>query len=173
MASEDMEIRLLTDGEKDFRALAANLRRAGNGQLQLALRRNLRAAAQPVLGELRTAVQAVTVSSSRGGTAHPDYSRQLRSRIAKALRISVAYRGVRFNVQGQAMGDPKYGAVLAKYMDSTLPGYQKWRHPVFGNTEVWEEQRGQPWFFVTIMENAATFEAACVEAVNEVIREIG
>lgn len=168
----DMEVRLYASGENELRALANRMRAAGAGDLQLKLRRNLRAAAQPVLNDLRVAVRAVEVSSSRGGAAHPSYSRQLRERVAKALRISVAYRGVRFAVQGQAMGDEKYGAALAKYLDGELPGYRRWRHPVFGQDRVWEEQNGRPWFFVTIMANADQFEAACEQAVNEVIGEI-
>lgn len=172
MPTEDIEVRLFSGGEQEFRAVAARMRRAGMGELQLKLRRNLRAAGQPVLAELRTAVRGVEVTSSRGGTAHPDYSRKLRERVAKALRLSVAYRGIRFNVQGQAMGDERYGAALAKYLDATLPGYKKWRHPVFGNTEVWEEQTGKPWFFVTIMANAERFEDACEQAINEIIGEI-
>lgn len=172
MPTDDIEIRLFTGGEQELRALAARMRRAGNGELQLKLRRNLRAAGQPVLSELRSAVRAVQVSSSRGGTAHPDYSRELRIRVAKALRLSVAYRGIRFNVLGSTMGDAKYGAALAKYLDGTLPGYKRWRHPVFGNQELWEEQTGQPWFFVTIMANANRFEQACVDAVNDIIGEI-
>lgn len=172
MPSDDMEVRLFADGEQELRALARRMRDAGNGDLQAKLRRNLRDAGRPVLAELRTAVVGVQVTSSRGGKAHPSYSRQLRQRVAKALRLSVAYRGIRFNVQGSAMGDAQYGAALAKYLDGQLAGYRRWRHPVFGQAEVWAEQSGRPWFFVTIMANADQFEAACVDAVNEIIGEI-
>lgn len=168
----DIEIRLFTSGEAELRALSARLKKAAGGELERKLRRNLRSAGQPVLMELRAAVKAVQVTSSRGGMAPPSYSRQLRTRIARALRVSVAFKGVRFNVQGSAMGDAKYGAALAKYMDGELPMYRNWRHPVFGK-EPWVVQHGKPWFFVTIRRHTADFEEACVSAINEIVMEIG
>lgn len=168
----EIEVRLFTSGEAELRSLARSLQNAGRGELQARLRRNLREAGQPVISELRSAVMDVTVSSTKGGAGRPSYSRDLRVKVARAIRLSVAYRGVRFNVQTQAIGIPKYGAALAKYLDGELPMYRNWRHPVFGK-DVWTVQHGQPWFFVTIRANASRFEDACVDAVNEIIREIG
>lgn len=173
MADGEIEIRLRTDGEAEFRALAQRLRRAASGELERKLRRNLREAGRPVVAHLRTAVMAVNVTSSRGGTADPSYSRQLRQRVASAIRLSVAFQGIRFAVQGSAVGDGKYGLTLPKYLDGELPMYKNWRHPVFGQEGVWEVQHGKPWFFVTIREHAADFEEACVAAINEIVMEIG
>lgn len=173
MAEGEIEVRLRTDGEAEFRALAQRLRQAAAGELERKLRRNLRAAGRPVVSDLRAAVMRVNVTSSRGGMAHPSYSRNLRQRIASAIRVSVAFAGIRFAVQGSAVGDGKYGFTLPKYMDGELPMYKNWRHPVFGNENVWEVQYGQPWFFVTIREHAADFEEACVAAINEIVMEIG
>lgn len=171
MASGDMEIRLFTDGEKEFRSLSRALLRASAGELEKKLRSNLRQAAQPVLAELRTAVMAVEVSSSRGGMGRPSYSRQLRRRIASAMRISVAFAGIRFAVQASAVGDGKYSGALAKYLDGELPMYKNWRHPVFGR-DAWTVQHGSPYFFVTIRAHASDFEEACASAVNDVLNDI-
>lgn len=172
MAKGDMEIRLFTDGEAEFRDLSRALRKAAAGDLEKKMRANLRKAAQPVLAELRVAVMGVQVSSSKGGQAPPSYSRQLRRRVAAAMRISVAFSGVRFAVQASVIGEGKYSGALAKYLDGELPMYRNWRHPVFGR-DVWVTQHGSPYFFVTIRAHAADFEEACVEAVNEIVDEIG
>lgn len=172
MASDDIDIRLRTNGESEFRALAQRLRRAGSGELEKKLRSNIRAAGRPVLAQLKVAVMAVEVQSSKGGHAPPSYSRLLRKRISSALRMSVAYKGIRFAVQSQLLGEGKYSENLPRYLDGELPGYKNWRHPVFGK-EPWVVQHGKPWFFVTIRAHAGDFEDACVKAINEIVMEAG
>lgn len=167
----DMEVRINTEGEQAFRALGRRLKEAAGGKkLDTKLRANIRETARPVVEELRSAVRSVQVQSSRGGMGKPHYSRQLRARVASAVRVSVAYKGVRFNVLGSAVGP--YGSQLARYLDSELPGYARWRHPVFGHHDRWVEQHGSPWFFETIRHHAADFERACERAIDEVLRDI-
>jgi hypothetical protein len=168
MPSEDLEIRLNTKGEQSFRRLSRDFGEAARGGLQTKLRENIRRTADPVLNDIRARCLAVEVSSSRGGNARPNYSRGLRRRVAAAVRVTVAYRGVRFGVQGSSVGP--YGAALAAYLNfETAPN---WRHPVFGH-RVWEAQRGQPFFFVTINHHADDFEDACWRAIDEVLRRLG
>lgn len=170
MPTEQIEIRVNTDAETNFRRVAAALR---GTNLEAKLRRNLRNAAQPVIADLRAEVMSVDVQSSRGGAARPSYSRGLRASIARQVRVSVAFRGVRFTVQSEGLGAQwgPYGPALVKYLDGELPGYRNWRHPVFGQEDVWEVQYGRPWFFETIRRHAANFELACAEAMVEVIQE--
>lgn len=171
MPSEDIEIRINTEGEQEFRKVARKLKEAATGKaLDTKLRRNIRDTGRPIVFELRAAVMAVQVQSKLMGGGHPHYSRQLRARVASAIRMSVAYKGSRFTVQSTTLGD--YGPALVKYLDSELPGYQRWRHPVFGNTSHWEVQRGQPWFFETIRQHTRDFEDACQRAISEVLRDI-
>lgn len=170
MPTEDLEVRINTDGEKEFRALARRFKEASNGtELNKKLRDKLRDVGRPVQEELRVAVKNVQVQSKLGGMGKPHYSRMLRARVAGAIRMSVAYKGIRFNVLGSAVGP--YGAALAKYLDGELPGYSRWRHPVFGSDR-WEVQYGSPWFFETIRHHAGDFERACSDAMSEMLREI-
>lgn len=171
MPTGEIDIRINTDGEQTFRALSARLKEASTGgKLNRDLRANLRKAGAPVVGELRAAVQAVVVQSSKNGLGRPHYSRRLRARVASAVRLSVAYKGVRFNVQG-ALVDEKYGNALAKYLDGEIPQYKAWRHPVFGR-DVWTVQYGSPWFFETVRLHAEDFEQACAQAMNDAFRNI-
>jgi hypothetical protein len=170
MVTADAEVRIQIQGEGDMRALAQRLRSASvNGDLQKALNRNLRDKGQPVIAELRSAVQGVQVTSTKGGLGKPQYNRMLRARVASAIRMSIAYKGIRFNVEGARVG--AYGAALAKYLDSELPGYKDWRHPVFGRN-IWTVQHGSPWFFQTIRLHADSFENACISAINDFLAKI-
>lgn len=172
MAEGDLEIRIQANGEGGLRAVARALREAAAGGLQRALNRNIRDRGAPIIGELRSAVLAVEVESSRGGVARPDYSRALRARVASAVRMSIAFRGIRFGVESSRIGDGRYSTTLVKYLDSELPGYQNWRHPVFGR-DVWAVQRGKPWFFETIRRHSLDFQRACEDAMDETIQKIG
>lgn len=170
MVTADLEVRITLQGEKEMRALGQRLRRASTGgDLQKALNRNLRDKGQPVIAELRSAVMGVQVTSTKGGAGKPHYERGLRARVAKAVRMSIAAKGIRFNVESGRVG--AYGAALTKYLDSELPGYKDWRHPVFGRN-IWTVQHGSPWFFRTIRLHADSFENACISAVNEFLAKI-
>lgn len=169
MPSENIEIRIATDGEKDFRRISNEFGEAANGKLQRELRKNLYATAMPILNDLKAAVMAVEVTSSKGGMAPPSYSRQLRRRVAAALRVTIAYGGVRFGAADSQIGP--YGAALAKYLDAEIPRYQNWRHPVFGK-DIWVVQHGSPWFFETIRRHTDDFEAACFKAISETLRDL-
>lgn len=171
MVTADIDVRIQVIGQDEFRALAARLRqvKAGN-EIQKRLNQNLRSKGQPVIQELRSAVMGVQVTSSKGGMGKPHYERGLRAKVAKAVRMSIAAKGIRFNVESGRV-DSKYGGALAKYLDSELPGYKDWRHPVFGR-DIWTVQHGSPWFFQTIRAHADSFENACVSAINDVLAKI-
>lgn len=57
---------------------------------------------------------------------------------------------------------------LPAYVD----GRGRWRHPVFGNTNAWVGQRGEPWFVPTILARAPQFRAGVQRAMNTVARRI-
>lgn len=172
MAQGDMEIRLQTQGDNNLRAVARLLREAAQGGLQRALNRNIRDRGNPVVGELRAAVRGVVVTSSKSGAGKPHYERALRARVASAVRMSIAFKGIRFGVESSRIGAGKYGPALVKYLDSELPGYANWRHPVFG-TGTWTSQRGKPWFFETIRRHTEDFQRACEAAMDDTIKKIG
>lgn len=167
-----MEVEMQASGDREFAQVGRRLLEAGRGELQKKLRENIRDAGRPVVEEIRTAVRAVEVESTQGGMAPPSYSRGLRQKAASGTRMYVSYRGVRFVVHASYVGAGKYSGALLRYLDAELPMYKNWRHPVFGNKDVWTVQHGSPWFFVTVRRNAARFENACLEAMDQTVREI-
>lgn len=165
----DGHVSLRVQGGMELRRLSADLKRAGRGDLTRKMRRNIRNAARPVEADLRSAVMSVQVASSRHGLARPDTDTQLRQRIAAAIGTSITSKGVRIRVNANRVGD--YGAALPKYLDASIRGYTRWRHPVFGH-DVWVEQRGQPWFFNTINRHATDFRRAVLDALDDIAREL-
>lgn len=160
-----------TEGGEQLRRLAKRLKAAGNAkELEKNMTRRIRKAAIPLTRDMRAAVRAVEVSSTKGGHARPDNSTNLRNRVASAIRVSTALRGIRVYVSGKAVGP--YGSTLALYLDAELAFFSKWRHPVFGNKEKWVTQTGQPWFYVTARKHYWRFQQEVREAIDDTLEKL-
>ena len=142
----------------------------GRRDLQKKMRRNIRTAARPVIADLRSAVMAVDVKSSQGGTARPDNSTGLRARVGGALMVRTGKRGIRIRVDAKKVGE--HGRSLPRYLDADLNRYKRWAHRVFGDRDVWVAQQGEPWFFTTIRQHYPTFRRAVLNAMAEAEREL-
>lgn len=175
------------EGARDLRQLGERIKAAGRDDLRKKMRRNIRDAGKPVVADLRSAVMRVKVTRSSdpyqrraqeaGVTSRRSTSRWgtrstgLRARTARAIGVSQTRKGIRIKVSAARFGD--YGVTLPRYLDTEAsPRWKKWRHPVFGNPEVWVEQRGQPWFFTTFSQHRERFVQAVSDAVDEMIREL-
>lgn len=166
------QVQLAVRGHEQFRDLSKRLKTAGEGKkLQRRMRAGIRAAARPAEQDLRAAVTRAQVTSTRGGTAAPDRSTELRARIARAVRTSLTQRGIRVIVDANKV-DPKYGASLPRYLDGSLPRYRAWRHPVFGSDAWVEQSSGSAWFFSTMERRAPTFLRAVLDAMDETERDL-
>ncbi len=177
-----MEIQ--TFGEAEFRALGRRLAKTAESK---ALRRNLtkslRSTMDPAVQATKQAVMNVQSHGvSGGGTRRrTEIHAQRRKRSARGghgLRASIA-RGVRSRVKytGNTVG-------LRIYVDpATLPASQRklpryldsdkgWRHPVFGNREVWVRQTGQPWFRSTLRQYTPRLRNAVAAAAAETMKEL-
>lgn len=161
----------LSVSARELEKLSKKLKSQRGGQLQRRLRSEIAGAARPVEGRLRTAAAGVRVTSSRGGVARPDKSSGLRQRLAGAVDTRLTARGVRFVVEANRV-DERYGASLSRYSDGELRQWRRWRHPVFGNRENWQNQTGSPWFFVTVRKHQAAFEKAVGKAIDAVLKDI-
>ncbi|MDN5853523.1 MAG: hypothetical protein L0K86_11890, partial [Actinomycetia bacterium] len=107
--------------------------RSAAGEVQPRLAAGVVAEAPAALAAVRAAWLGVEVTSTRGGGS----SSGLRARVAAATNVEPTGRGVRFAVDGSQV-DPAYGRSLAWYLN----GVGRWRHPVFGNENVWSQQWG-------------------------------
>lgn len=175
------EIRLSSDqAARQWRDLSKKLRAAKATDLRKNLRKTIAEAGKPVLADVQDAVRSLPISSSHGGgqgqrRAHnvtrvrSDRSKEraarrgggLRSTVASATKLQITAKGVRFIV------DSKRLPVSQRNLPKRLDAERGWRHPVFGNREVWVAQHGGPWFGATIKQKAPAFRAAVVKGMEE------
>lgn len=171
------------EGGRELQNLNKRMRNAGDGkELRKRLRTEIREAGEPAVRDLQAAVMRVNVTSSRGGMAKPNRSTGLRRRVAKATGISVTSAGIRIKVspkkvsRGRSSSTGKtYGETLPKYLDATLGRYDRWRHPVFFAGSISEapsrrvvQQRGQPWFFITLDKHRDSFRKGARAAMDDI-----
>lgn len=157
------------DGAQKYRAVARRLREAGRRDLQRKLTRAIRREGGPALQAVRAAWLTVDVSSTRGGTARPDRDTGLRQRVARATRIQVLQSGIRITVAGRRV-DPNYPS-LVFYLNG-FPRGRSWRHPVFGDRNNWQTQRGQEVFHPTLRRFEPAWRAGIIRAMEEIVAEI-
>lgn len=176
-----------------YRDLAKRLRKAGKKDLKAKLRKQITEAGRPVLDEVKAAVRDLPVTSRGGGGKRRQQfnafraeeaarragkdtgaaigrglrkAHGLRASIASATKLQITAKGVRFVVQSAAL--PPSQRTLPRHLDSA----KGWRHPVFGDREVWVEQKGRPYFGATIKKRAPAFRRAIVQAMNEISNEL-
>lgn len=140
--------------QRDLQVAARKLKRHGNkAEIRREMIKGLRAAAKP--GEQAAKASAMSLPANTG------QSTGLRRRIASAIGIQVRTSRnalVRIRVARRKMGDQ---ASLPQRMNR--PG--QWRHPVYGNREMWVTQTSRAgWFDKPILATRpkAVFEMAKV-----------
>lgn len=155
----------------DLRRLSKNLRQAADGkELRKELTNGLRAELLPVA----TAVEAAYASAPSRGHATSSRARQaqpsLRTLLARATQVQVRIGGrdprVGVAVKGKRM--PSGMRALPRYWEGTKP---RWRHPVFGDREVWVDQPARPIFDRTVEPFERPLRLQAIQIINRVNRK--
>ncbi|WP_265560937.1 hypothetical protein [Streptomyces hygroscopicus] len=140
MARPPLEVEVR--GGRELARISRELRRMGDGkQLKAEFGRELRAVAAPLVPAVRASIKAIPADSG--------HHSGLRARLARATRLQVRtvgkQAGVSIQVDGRKM--PNHQKALQAYMEGLK---RPWRHPVFGNTNVWVKQEPHPYFYKTV-----------------------
>lgn len=146
-------------------------------QIKTALRRHIMSKTAPIVEEVRQAALAIPASREAGSTRKKKGSSLgLRASLAAAAKAD-------FN------GTSKGGVVKIKISSTrflsvsgrenrSLPYYvegrrkRAWRHPVFGNTEVWVTQEKHPFLWVTVSKHKQEFVNSVQSAVDETLQAL-
>lgn len=64
---------------------------------------------------------------------------------------------------------PARAKALQAYMEGTKP---RWRHPVFGNRDVWVQQPPQPYFYKTMKVAGPRARASVNRVMDQISRDI-
>lgn len=147
----------------ELRRISSGLRQLSDGkQLRNAFSSELRAAAAPLVPAVRASIRAIP---SKTGTG------DLRAAMARATKLSVRTVGPRAAVSIAVDGTkmPAGKRALQSYMEGTK---KPWRHPVYGNTEVWVSQQPHPYFYKVVRPLGATSRYAVNRVLNKTAKKI-
>lgn len=170
MAEPDLDVEIRAD---ELRALLQQMRRLENAKpLKKELGQAMRAAGKPMLKSVRAGVLATpSTRSVRKKKGH--VQGELRRNIAKAAKIQVRTggrgAGVVIRIDPRKMPAGKNN--LPGYLDGRPP-FDRWRHPVFGNSDVFVTQRSHPFFLQAIQPHMGEATRQIDEALNKIRREL-
>jgi hypothetical protein len=82
------------------------------------------------------------------------------------VRTAGRAAGARVRVDGRKMGD-RMGSLPSMYEGET-----RWRHPVWGNRDVWVTQRSRPTFYPVVRSQAGRVRSAVEKVVEEICHKI-
>ncbi|MFD1657001.1 hypothetical protein ACFSL4_01805 [Streptomyces caeni] len=157
---------------RDLTRIARELRQMDDQEIKKRFRRELRAAAQPMVPAVRQAIRQIP--SKRGYSASG-----LRGRLSKAVKLEVKttgrQAGVRLRVDGRKMPDKQGSLPRLVEGEGVQRGRRvdtRWRHPVYGNREVWVEQPAKPFFYKSLRSLGPRSRASVNRVLDQISRDI-
>ena len=156
----------------DLKRLTRALRQVEGGkQLRRELSTGLRDILRPYVPELRAAYRAAPGRSStrhRAGT--------LRGLLAKSVRVEVRLTGklagARIRADGRRMPDG-LRAIPRYWEGPSVHGWSgRWRHPVFGDRDVWVQQDSHPTFYPALRPTEHQARHKVDQVTNRIIHKL-
>jgi hypothetical protein len=147
----------------DLRRISRQLRSMDNPEIKKRFAKELRGAAAPLVPLVRSSIRSIPSKRaySPGG---------LRGQLARATRLEVRTvgrsAGIAIRVDGRKM--PNHMKALPRAVEGT----KRWRHPVFGNREVWVQQPKQPYFFHVVRPLGVASRRAVNRVLDGISRDI-
>ena len=147
-------------------------------EFRKSVRKMLKEKADPIVNEVKQAV--LSIPSEKGeaqtGRKKRGENQGLRASVAGAVvaEINPTKRGAIAKIR---VSTTKF--MSASGRPRTLPYYlegrrkRAWRHPVFGDREVWVNQKPHPFLGVTVVPHKQEFATAVVQALDEAIQGSG
>lgn len=144
--------------------------------LKKALRKRLMVMAKPVVSDVKQAALSIPSSRETGGTRKKKGATLgLRASLAAAAKVD--FNGTRPGaVLHIRISTTRFMAVSGR--PRTLPYYMEkrrkrpWRHPVFGNSDVWVQQEGHAFLMPTVIQHKPKFINEVKNAVDDALNQI-
>lgn len=156
-----MSISIRASGQ-DLRTVSRKLRKAGDKEVSAQFRTELRAVAKPFVPAVRASIAAIPVKGPK--------STGLRGRLQKAVTLRV--RTVGRNAQVSILMSTAKMPDKEKSLPAMMEGTKKWRHPVFGDDNVWVPQESHPYFFPVMRAGGPAAKIAVNKVVGNITRQI-
>jgi hypothetical protein len=166
-----LRIELVDSG--DLKAVGKALKQQADGkELRKQLAKELRSEIRPMVQAVKAAWLAAPsrghATSSRSRRSEPNLRTLLAKATAGQVRFTGKEAGVRVRTDGRKLPDGM------KALGGYAEGIRRrgWRHPVFGDTETWVQQRAFPRFYRTVQPDESRARQACIDAVDTVFDKI-
>lgn len=155
---------------RDLAALLRATRGLENGRaLRSQLRKDLRGSVKPAIPAIRSAVKSTPSRGESRRRGRPG----LRKSVAKATRLQVTGRnnfvGVTVRVDPKKMPAGMHN--LPAYLEGAPP-FQRWRSPIFGDTDLWKQQPAHPYFYRTMARYEPAVQRAIADAADTIQRAL-
>lgn len=150
---------------ENLRAISNALKAEEDGkQLRKELTKSMREALKPGAADAKSAIMSMASSTPHGGPA-------LKSGIARRIRPEARITGKFPGARVKAMKTPNLrGFANAAKRTNRASG---WRHPVYGNREVWIQQHGKlKWFDHAFEGKQGHYQRAVQFALAEMVNRI-
>jgi hypothetical protein len=147
----------------DLADVSRKLRRMDDKEILRRFRKELRGVAAPFVPAVRGAIAGIPVKGTSGSTG-------LRQRLAKAVTLRVRTSGK--NAQVSILMSTGKMPDGQRSLPAMMEGTKVWRHPVFGDTDVWVGQESHPYFFPTVRPMGAASRLAAARVVKSIERDI-
>ena len=145
-----MEVRI--EGAEKLAAVARQLRQTGDKELRKQMYRGLRSAAKPMIADTRE--HARRTLPKEGG---------LNERVARS----------KFRVSVRAAGRDPAVRITATGLDKRLDTQGRIRHPVYGNRDVWVEQKVPAhWFEIPMRAGSGKVRHELVQVVDDIAKKL-
>jgi hypothetical protein len=145
MPERDLEIEIR--GGAQLERIIKALKEVGDGGLARELKSGLRKAARPMVPKVRKAIGQIP--SNHDGTLR----REMKAATRVQFRAAGTQAGITLRVDGRKMPSGKKS--LPAYMEGSKP---RWRHPVYGNPNVWRQQPSRRFFAPVVAEFGAEIQ---------------
>ena len=147
---------------QDLEALSRRLRELGGTPLQRQLRAALVKAAKPAATAVKQSALAIPVK----GPKHTGLRKQLAAATRVSVRTAGPTVGVRIAVSGAQMPEGK------ENLPALMEGWERWRHPFFGDYSRWYGQPAHPYFFRTLDRHLPRIARDVDRVVDDIVREL-
>lgn len=156
-------VSVTTRGGNELSRLSRALREQGATGLNRNMKKQIKAAAEPVAEAARAAARRLPDRSA----ARRREGGSIRQEMARAVVVRQTAKGVRIFVDSKRM--PADARMMAHAFEKGTV-----RHPVFGNRQVWVSQStGGPWFMPAVRNRHPEFVRAVSQIIDDVKRETG
>lgn len=128
------DLRRMQGGRPSLTRYSADVKNVAERQMIPALRQRVKSL--PSKGESRER----GMKGLRDATANA---------IVLSFRVDNQHAATMIRVNPLKMPRPRFSGFLPSYMEG-IPGFTTWKHPTFGNREVWSKQPATPWMQAVI-----------------------